>query len=392
MPRFINAKFGSEAFPKELEGLRSWSLLTPQMTGSTGTYWEACYVKGYNAGSGGFYVIGGGNGTKQLVISSGGQGMSKFGSPAVSSMSQITGLCSADTGGPGSSNKAVAIGPGSVISLVANTLAKVYDVNGSWTNNGTWAPGNTPQNSYPHRCEIAYPSKVLAFGQSVSNNKLVSNKSWSDSTSSSWTALTAPTPSGDGYVKGRITPAGFAMLVTISGQVDISNTNDSGDSGFRHDTSRTFVQDVDFGNIASKWILCDSVHVFTAPNGWSSGTGLPTWTQQSLPAATSGGNPLGVVAMDLPNPLIVGGSSTTVNGTTWYGIVMTGSDAWSGFLVTKDFTNYFGVEIPGLSHSNLGNGFPGDGSFYLRFCGNRLFVFTPQGVNISGPLGVVDSY
>src|SRR5258708_3005676 len=100
MPKLINASFGSEAFPRELVGLQSWTTITPAMIGASGPMYDACYCRGANSGSGGFYVMVGGGGSMRVVLSSGG-GISKVGTPVTGSMAELTGVCSAANGGPG---------------------------------------------------------------------------------------------------------------------------------------------------------------------------------------------------------------------------------------------------------------------------------------------------
>jgi len=388
MPKLINASFGRESFPRELLGLQSWTTITPAMIGASGPLWDACYVRAANSGSGGFYVIGGGGGSMRVVLSSGG-GISKVDSPTISTIAEITGICSPASGGPGSSDKFVAIGGASGSSLTANGLSNVFNIASSWALNGSWT--TNPLNNWPHRCETSLPGqRVVALGVDAgTGHKLISNKSWSDNTTSAWNVRTPGNTLffGDGYIKGRVAPDGSVMACSPSGSLDISiQAGDYGDGGMHLEFSRPSVVDLDYGVNASLWVVCNGANVYTT-TGWSPG-GFPTWTIRNLPAGTAAPNY--VVAMDIPNPplKVAGFSSGAATPVTWFGIACSGSN-FVGMLLTKDWVNYFVVEVPGLAQITR-QIFPFDGSVYLRFCGNRLFIFNPYACHISGPLGVID--
>ncbi len=398
MPKFLNASFGVEGFPRELLGLNSWTTFTPPMIGKAGSFYDAAFMRSSGLGSSGYYIIVGGqtNISNYIVITSG-AGITKYGSTTVGGINPISGVCSSASGIAGVSDQAIVVGGGTTIALSVYGTNYWYQFtdNSFLTSWGNW----TGSLMLGARIETTvHGSKAVAFGITPSGGRWLSNKALGIHNNTDFTTRSVPGTSGvGGYIKGRVGQGGrVACLYTAGGALDVSaGGGDYGDAGMRVDSSTVSkVIDIDYGAGANQWIKVENNGlVYTAPNTWGANAN-PSWSQQVLPTGGfAGTGAIHCFAMDVPNTAMASPQSITHGFTTWYGIVVGGLDPnanpplFSGVLLTKDFVHFIPVEIPGVSF--LHNGvFPNDGDTYFRFTGNRLFVFNGYACNMSGPLGV----
>lgn len=392
MPLVRTLNVGSKGSPRELMGLLNCTFYSGYMLGDTrGAFWDVCRIRGQGAKHQGYYLLAGtgvgGASTKAVAVLAGAGAVAYLVPLDGGTQSPLTGCTSSPPSPSSAPNIAQFVGAGSGTVTRRTGLPDIFDVGSAeWAQNGSWS-ANAPEAGWPHRIELNISqSTSIAFGKAAAapgSTKCMARKTFSDTSTTAWTAITVPDTSlSDGYVKGRQGNGGYMMAITDTGHVDISTTSAPGT--MIRDATLSNLFDIDFSPNAATYIIANgAANVRIAPEGWPA-AGPPTWTTHALPAGY--GNAYWVVAMDLNSHWALDGEKD-LGTTTWYGVGTSDGGEESAFLVTKDFTTYYSMQLAGLQQHApaLGDVFPG--SSYLRFCHDRLFVFNRAGVSISGRLG-----
>jgi hypothetical protein len=409
MPLFRNYVVGSKrGLPRELEGLKNFTFFNGHVFGETTNriFWDVCHVRGWSGGFGGYYIIAGvgieGTSAKKVLIMKENGPVQYFQPGDGGSAAPFTGACATpDYGSEG--HKAVFLGSASgTVTKLDMTLGNMLDsASAAWFQNGSWS-ANTPISSWPHtvHTNLAPGGDWIAMGKAAAapgSTKHMSRKARSLDNTTAWTTITVPDVGADeGYVKGRVSNAGYIMALAGIGAspaqtfaADISDSaapvsamSDSGLGGG--------LADLDYSPNADKFVVVsgdDLVRIINA--GWAPG-GPVTVASHTIPNLPNSVGAQHCVAMDVGSHFAPGESE--IRATTWYGFMVAPQGLLTGpfhnaFYLTKDFVNWFSIDLPGgnMGETIIGQPFPSHP--VLKFCHNRLFVFTAMGVAVSGPLG-----
>jgi hypothetical protein len=410
--------------PAELLGLSSWTHITADMvlskndqdgSGVVGQriFMDVAYRVAQNQPSNeGYYFLVGG------LTTPGSPGVS-FPQVAVFSGSSPLFSYSLDTvglGGPGFTDAlygVACVAPGATSTfpkIVATTFhgtlgglslqtsttdSATLETQAAWTSGGASLGAGSPVVGWQQRVAVARDATTNYFYNAgkktgaAGSTKAMARKLYTTNDTTAWTAITVPDAgNSDGYTKLVVSRAGHVMALTDFGTIDVGDgvnptafftdtASNARDIAYSHRTNK-FYRISNLGNVAS-----------TTAGSWSNG-GPVTWTNEYTGMVNGGStSPALICPLEIPYQSAGDPSLATATEDAWF--IIYHSDSKRTF-ATRDWAVFYPVSIPGLFRSNINDRrFPVNSS-YMKFAGERLFVFSPRGLSISGPLGIRPMY
>lgn len=390
---------GPGELPSQLHGLMNWRTLTPAMFGqSNQTYFDVAWVGVTQSGrpdASGVYVLvgtGGGSISREVMI------LSPDGSPlldpgalddaALASLSPLTSVASVHWGfdAPGGMGAPAVVASGMSTAAIARASGGETAQDGSnWTDNGQWTTGSA-DTSWPSTVAVCGArNTMVAVGRipgAPGTTKRMGTKSYSLDNDAAWGVKTVPdSAASEGYLDVKMSHDGFVLARDSLGAMDGSETNVITSATIS--AAGTGAYDIAYSQITNEWAHANGSAIEVAPVAWP-----VVWTTHNMPFGTAA--PIFVEALDLgmsPDSDYTGTSENIYKhhpGERWW---LTMSDAYNLAALTQDYVTYYTIPLPGISTINNSFDDVQPARSALKFAKDRLFIFTPAGVHVSGTLG-----